>query len=276
MSTTISIAQLYATLEEVAQQLKNASGNDTFISRADIDALLLPIYASDLERAYLLGALLSIAEITEPANGGRITRQDIDRAVQVVREKVIPAFHLLLGDLSVAAELSLATLGIDYINMARTLKVYTQKQNTTSAQELVLQLRQLTQNLYFNGFQQNNTSIVTDFAPFRATELNGTTFLQALETAGNPDWEGVAFRFGNEVENDGTTIEDFWATFRTLQNEGAERERALAVERLWRSRLSQSRHIRFDNSSLETTHFVVAGLNGSQEVVFMLIQYIWT
>lgn len=276
MHENISIAQIQATLQDVAIHLKSASGNDAFISQSDLEKLFPTLYATDTERAQLLSALYAIAAITESAEGGRITRKDIDRAVQVVVQKVMPEYRLVPGPLSAAAESALMLLGVDYVTMARHLKTYVNKLHTLPANELALQLQALTSNLYFNTFHQNDTGILVDSVPFGAPILSGASFLLALETSGNPNWEGVRQSVGAENENPGTDIQDFWATFPTLQNEGPDRERALATDRLWHMHLSQSKFLRFDNPAFESTHFFVAGVNGRSELVFMMLRYLWT
>lgn len=274
MYENISLAQILATLDDVSIQLKNAAGYDAFISQPDLDQLLLPIYASDIERAYLLGALFAIAGITEPTAGGRITKNDIDRATQIIIEKVIPQYRLVPGTLSVAAEADLFLRGVDYIQVAGRLKDYVNKRHALAAQILVEELRPLVLNLYFNSFHQQDTGIYVDAIPFPYTRVSGASFLEALALSGNQQWQDANQLFGQEIEH-GATIEDFWDAFPGLQNEGADRERALQVERLWKMHFCQARYLRFDNSAYDTTHFVVTGVNGSGELVFMWLRYLW-
>jgi hypothetical protein len=273
----LSIAQLQAAVLDAAHTLKSTSGNDAFISQDDLEKLLRAVYdALETERGHVLSALFNVAQITEPAKGGRITRNDIDRAVQVTFEQILPEFRLIPGDLSAPAEFALNLLGFEYTDMARKLKTYANWLQTRPAQHLTTQLRPLVNNLYFNTFHQNNTGIQVDFVPFgRYPAITAATFLDALESSGNQTWEQARQFLGTANEQPGTLAE-FWREFPTLQNEGADRARALAVERLWRMHLGPSRFLRFDNAAYETTYFVVAGLNGSNEMVFMWLRYLWT
>ncbi|MDX1908898.1 MAG: hypothetical protein SF053_17815 [Bacteroidia bacterium] len=275
-SSHISIAQLQAALLDTAVALQAAAGNDAFISQDDLEKLLLSVYgARETERGHVIASLYNMAQLTE-SPGGRITRKDIDRAVQLTLEQILPELRLEPGGLSAPAEFALNLLGIDYSIMARNLKSYAHWLQARPAAELVTHLRPLVHNLYFNTFHQQDTSIQVGFAPFgHYPAISAATFVMALEQSGDPAWEQASQLLGTANEQPGT-LTAFWREFPTLQNEGVDQARALAVERLWRMHLSPSRLLRFDHSVYETTHFVVAGLNGNHEMVYMLLRHLWS
>jgi hypothetical protein len=274
MQDYVTIAQVQAVLSDFAEQLKAASGDDAFISQADLERLLTPIITPDTERAQLLSALYNMALTTETAPGGRITHSDIDRAVQATLLQIIPQYRLAPGPLSEPASSALERIDPVYANVARLLKARAYTQQIKPAAELVEILRTLVNNLYLNEFHQNDTGIIVDTVPLLYPTLGSGSFYESLAQSGNRDWEDVRERFGAITED--TDTQAFWVAFPTLQNEGPDRDRALAAERIWKSHVQTDSYFRFDNSTHETTHFVVAGVNANREIVFLLLRHLWT
>lgn len=273
MQQYISFLQIEATLSDLAVQLQAASGKDSIISQADLDRLLLPIYPADTPRAQTLAALFNLAMLLETEKRPRISRSDIDRTLKVVREQILPALRLVEGPLSIQAANDLYLYGVAYTDLAGKLKAYVYELLQRPAAGLVLQLRPLLKGLRFNTFHRGEADIAVDFAPFNADRISNATFLLSLEESGNPDWEGISYRFGRANE-DPFTPKAFWDEFVGSHPEESDRERAQAVERLWKMHLHGSRPLRYDNDGV--TYFVFAGINGLNEMVFMLYQYIWT
>ncbi len=150
--------KVYAALEKAAQNILDASGDDPIVSRKDIRAKLMELEGVEQQ---LTNIFYRFIDHRDAKPGARITRKDIEDALDYAKETMVDAYDENNNGLSAAeiAQMSLtARLAVRYAKLQDQLS---EEGNSTDA--LFKKLEELGDGLYFPAWANEADAYLSVF-----------------------------------------------------------------------------------------------------------------
>ena len=161
----VSISQLYAALQKATETLRSTAGDDHFISKQDV---LLKLATLEGAERVAIESLYTFLLSQESNKRGRVTLSDLDRAIPLMEEKILPQFRLLPGQLAEETRLALESLGQPSIDLAAALKEYASENVIPAPVDLAKTLEDLAGSLEPVGYHCGS------YKPFKSVCLPGS------------------------------------------------------------------------------------------------------
>jgi len=265
MST--SFGRLFEILRRAAAHLREATGEDPFLSREDFRRKLNTV---DLSERPLLESLYHFVLAQENSPRSRITEKDIDQALERALSQVITAYQLAPGPLSPEAEEELQSYGDAHLELGKNLKAAAQQAAPIPPAELVNKLESLAEALepvnYHSGEYSPFKGI---YLPSRLEELTPAIFREALEQFLREFGDGD-FRVERLIR-----AESYFPDFINRQPSAERQALAREVVELFRQQLHQLSVAILESQRYGWRPMFIVGLNPAGNLVGLQCNVLW-
>ncbi len=265
MST--SFGRLFEILRRAAAHLREATGEDPFLSREDFRRKLNTV---DLSKQPLLESLYHFVLAQENSPRSRITEKDIDQALERALSQVITAYQLAPGPLSAEAEEELQFYGAAHLELGRTLKAAAQQAAPIPPRDLANKLESLAEALepvnYHSGEYSPFKGI---YLPAQLDELTPAIFREVLEQFLR-EFGGGDFRVERLIR-----AESYFPDFTNRQPSAERQALAREVVELFRQQLHQLSVAVLESPRYGWRPMFIVGLNPAGNLVGLQCNVLW-
>lgn len=170
-------ADVHAALERAGQNIITAAGDDPFVSRKDIRNFLNSL--TGVEKS-LTDIFYRFIDARDAEKGARVTKKDVEAALEYSKEKLIDQYDLNNNGLSSAEIERMSTTGKLAVAFARILKEQASSDQLKGADAWTEALGELSEGLLYSGYA-NEADSPLDPIYFEGSyeTLNQLTFAEA-------------------------------------------------------------------------------------------------
>ncbi len=178
MQTSISLQQILDTLDEAAEIIVSAAGEDGIISRRDIREKLFSLEGFQQS---LVDSLYRYVDRLDETPGARVTYKDIKRVIAYIKEEIITQFDIDPSRLSFQEEERISSQGPLAVQLAQNLKRTAETRDDSGTASLIEQLGALSKGLLFDDYgSESSEPFQTFFREANLLRLTERDFVMAM------------------------------------------------------------------------------------------------
>jgi len=178
MQGSTSVQQILDTLDEAAEIILSAAGEDGIISRRDIREKLFTLKGFQQS---LVDSLFRYVDRLDKTPGARVTKSDIDQVVAYVKEEIITQFDIDPSGLSFDEEERISSQGPLAVQLAQNLKRTAEARDDSSTKSLIEQLETHSKGLLFDDYgSESSEPFQTFFLEANLLRLTERDFVMAM------------------------------------------------------------------------------------------------
>ncbi len=263
-------------IEKAIERLKNAAGDDPFLSESDWRKFL----NEELPEADLpfFNRLIELAFHREQINnpGGRVTKNDLELLPQYISENILPYFAIQEGAFPPGSKAGLENnLGFSPSIFAEEWKIFTETPSNLEADPLAALIESylvgVTLGGYASGGQRDLLGLFIEADI--SGELTEDVFFETLDNSGIQSLIGIRENYQVERFTDGR---QFIKRLHTSQNQEAQRFNARKLARLYLTHLRDIKLVILFRDEQSWIPLFVVGVTESNDLVGFQVSVIWS
>lgn len=174
-----TVQSFHDLVDQMVSRIKKATGNDPFLSQADLEKMLNPM---DLPDKLMYQEFVGFVRSFEKKQKGRITERNLDQVATFLHQKLINHLSVQPGPLSEETKASFQSLGEPSTTFADSLKLYLETPRNLSSDELFQEIRSLGESLSLGTYASGGQSTIeTIHVEANLKNLDSESFLSTLE-----------------------------------------------------------------------------------------------